>query len=134
MAFNINNYHIKHLVSLNPDFINETRIDLDIEGRYYDFKCEEVRTSVMEFVHYCRYSEIKSKIGPLEEKLNEFTHGKSFNQLNDYQRFDIKKSKFKVDIFDNTYELEITGVGPVALKISLFITFKAFLLIFQNLS
>lgn len=116
-------YKLKHIVSLNPDLISNLRINLDVDGQDYRFRTFDVRSEIIELGDFFDYNTIKQAYGPIERKLKDFTYGKSFSDFSDYEVFKIKKSTFKVDIHGKQYELEITGVGPIALKVSLFLSF-----------
>ena len=125
MAFNINEYPLKDIVSLNPDFIKEMELEANIEGTEYLFKLDYVMPTAAEFVYYARYTEINSLLGPIEKKLKDYTYGKQFNDFNDYELYELRNNtKFTAEIDGNSYKFEVSGAGPVALKVSLVILFK----------
>ena len=119
-------YKLKDIVSLDPDLISNLRTPLKVDGENYEFRTFDVHSSFIEIGDFFDYSQIKRAYGPIEEKLKDFTFGKSFNDFSDYEVYKIKKSTFKVDIEGDEYDLEITGVGPVALKVSLFLIYSKF--------
>ena len=124
MEFNINEYKLKHMVSINPNLIKNIDLDINIEGMKYTFNSNDVNNIYIEFVHYFQYNDIKLALGPVEKKLKEFTKGKSFDDFSKYELYEIRFSKFNVKINGKNYPLEIRGAGPVALKISLFMKFS----------
>lgn len=123
MSFELGEYKLKHIVSLEEGLLEGTRIEIPIEGKSYSFKIDQVRTEIIELVDYFKYGEVKLAGGPLEQKLKGFTYGKSHNELNEHEIYEIRFSKFKAEIENKEYEFEITGVGPTALKISLFLRY-----------
>lgn len=123
MSFELGEYKLKHIVSLEEGLLEGTRIEIPIERKSYSFKIDQVRTEIIELVDYFKYGEVKLAGGPLEQKLKGFTYGKSHNELNEHEIYEIRFSKFKAEIENKEYEFEITGVGPTALKISLFLRY-----------
>ena len=123
MSFEINDYKLKHIVSIEDDLLNDYRIEIPIEGETYTFKIDLVKTEIIELIAFIKYGEVKLAIGPLEKKLKDFTYGKSFSDLNDHEIYEIRFSKFKAKVDEKEYEFEITGVGPTALKVSLFLRY-----------
>ena len=123
MSFEIGEYKLKHIVSLEDGLLEGTHLEIPIEGKSYTFKIDQVRTEIIELVDYFKYGEVKLAGGPLEQTLKGFTYGKSHNELNEHEIYEIRFSKFKAEIEDKEYEFEITGVGPTALKISLFLRY-----------
>ena len=117
-------YKLKDIISLDPDLISNLRIPLNVDGSDYEFRTFDVRSSIIELGDFFDYLQIKRAYGSVEEKLKNFTYGKSFSDFSDFEVYNIKKSTFKVDIEGAEYELEITGVGPVALKVSLVLIFS----------
>ena len=123
MSFEIENYKLKHIVSLKDGLLDNYRFEIPIEGNNYSFKVDEVKTEIIELIDYFKYNEVKIAHGPLEKKLKDFTYGKSYNDLNEHEIYEIRFSKFKARIENKEYEFEITGVGPTALKVSLFLRY-----------
>lgn len=123
MSFDINDYKLKHIVSLKEGLIDNTSIGITIEGDKYIFKIDEVKSEIIELVDYFKYGEVRLAIGSMEKKLKNFTYGKSYSDLNDHELYDIRFSKFKAEIEGKQYEFEITGAGPTALKVSLFLRY-----------
>ena len=122
MSFDLNEYKLKHIISLKDGLIEYTRIPISIEGKNYTFKIDTVKTEIIELVDYFKY-EIKHDIGPIEKKLKDYTYGKSYNELNENELYNIRFSKFKAEVEGKPYEFEITGAGPAALKVSLFLRY-----------
>ena len=123
MSFEIINYKLKHIVSLKEGLINNYRLEIPIEGNNYTFKIDEVKTEILELIAFFNYNEIRLASGSLEKKLKDFTYGKSYNELNEHEIYEIRFSKFKAEIENKEYEFEITGAGPTALKVSLFLRY-----------
>lgn len=119
-------YKLKDLISLNPDLISNLRTTLKVDGSDYEFRTFDVHSSFIELGDFFDYTQIKRAYGPIEQKLKDFTYGKSFSDFSDNEVYKIKKSTFKVDIEGDEYDLEITGVGPIALKVSLFLIYSKF--------
>lgn len=124
MSFDINDYKLKHIVSLKDGLIENTRIEMRIEGSKYTFKIDNVKSEVIELVDYFKYGEVKLAIGSMEKKLKNFTYGKSYNDLNDHELYEIRYSKFKAEIESKEYDFEITGAGPTALRVSLYLKYN----------
>ena len=82
-----------------------------------------MKTEVVELIQYFKYNEVKLAMGSLEIKLKNFTYGKSYRDLNDHEIYKIRFSKFTAKVEEKNYEFEITGVGPTALKVSLFLRY-----------
>ena len=123
MSFELSEYKLKHIVSLEEGLLENTRLEIPIEGKSYTFKVDQVKTEIIELVDYFKYAEVNLAGGPLEQILKGFTYGKSHNELNEHEIYEIRFSKFKAEIEDKEYEFEITGVGPTALKVSLFLRY-----------
>lgn len=123
MSFEISDYKLKHIVSLKDGLLNNYNFEIPVEGKKYTFKIDDVKTEIIELIDYFKYGEVKLAIGPLEEKLKDYTHGKSYSDLNEHELYEIRFSKFKAEIENKQYEFEITGAGPTALKLSLFIRY-----------
>lgn len=119
MAFDITEYKLKHIVSLKPELLDRMIVLIPIEGVIYQFRADKVASEIIELVDYVQYDEVKMAAGPLEKELKNFTYGKSRGQLSDHEVYEIRFSKFKLDILTKEYEFEITGVGPRALRVSL---------------
>lgn len=124
MSFDITDYKLKHIVSLKEGYLNDTYVNLPIEGNEYKFKIDQARSEIIELVIYFKYDEVKSEIGPLEKILKGYTYGKNYRELNDHELYEIRFSKFNAKIDGKSYKFEITGAGPTALKVSLFLTYK----------
>ena len=56
--------------------------------------------------------------------MKNITYGKSYEDISKYERHEIFSSKFYLPIEGSKHEFEITGVGPIAVKVSLFLKFK----------
>lgn len=123
MSFDINEYKLKHVISLKEGLIDGYRVSIDIEGSEYNFKIDEVKTEIVELIQFFKYGEVKSAKGSLEKKLKDFTYGKSYNDFNEHEIYEIRFSKFSEKIDGKTYDFEITGVGPTALKVSLYLRY-----------
>lgn len=123
MSFDISEYKLKHIISLKDGLIDNYSLKIPIEGSEYKFKVDEVKTEIIELIHFFKYGEVKLAMGSLEKKLKDFTYGKTYSDLNDHEIYEIRFSKFKAEIEGKTYEFEITGVGPTALKVSLFLKY-----------
>ena len=123
MSFDINDYKLKHIVSLKDGLLENYRFEISIEGSNYTFKIDEVKTEIIELINFIKYSEVNLEKGSLEKKLKDFTYGKSFSELNEHEIYEIRFSKFKAEVENNEYEFEITGAGPTALKVSLFLRY-----------
>ena len=123
MSFEISDYKLKHIVSVEDGLLENTRLELPVEGKTYTFKIDQVKTEIIELVDYFKYAEVKLAGGPLEQILKGFTYGKSHGELNEHEIYEIRFSNFKAEIEGKQYEFEITGVGPTALKVSLFLRY-----------
>ena len=123
MSFDIKDYKLKHIISLKDGLLEYTSIPIKVEGVSYPFKIDNVQSEIMELITYFKYYEIKRADGPLEKILKGFTYGKSRSEMNDHEVYEIRFSKFNAKIENKSYEFEITGVGPSALKISLFLKY-----------
>lgn len=123
MSFDINEYKLKHIVSLEEELIDQKRVEIPIEGSSYTFKIDDVKTSIIELISFFKYGEIKLAMGPLEQKLKDFTYGKNYNDFNEHEIYEIKFSKFKAEIEGKDFEFDITGVGPTAIKVSLYLRY-----------
>lgn len=84
MSFDINDYKLKHIVSLKEGLLENTRIEIPIEGSRYSFKIDDVKSEVIELVAYFKYAEVKLAMGSMEKKLKNFTYGKSQRDLTDH--------------------------------------------------
>lgn len=106
---------------MNKNLLEDVSKTIDIDGESYKFNIDNIATEIIEFISYFKYDEINAARGPVEKRLKDFTYGKNFNELSEHEVYDIRFSKFKIPIEGDEHELEITGVGPTALKVSLFV-------------
>lgn len=123
LTFDINKYKLKHIISVKDGKLNYNSVLISIDGEIYSFRIEEVKSEIIELVSYFKYGEIKLASGPLEKTLKGYTFGKTRGELSDYEVYNIRFSKFKIEHDGKQYELEITGVGPKAVKVSLFLRY-----------
>lgn len=123
MSFDISEYKLKHIVSLEDGLIGYERLGVSIEDGRYTYKIDNVQSEIIELVDYYQYREIKLSNGPIEKILKGFTYGKSYRELNDHEIYEIRFSKFNAKIEGKTYEFQITGAGPTAIKVSLFLRY-----------
>ena len=124
MSFDITDYKLKHIVSIDSSLLDGEKLIMEIDDKLYIFKADRITSEFIEFVKYFKYGEIKNNFGPIEKELKNYTYGKSFNDLSEHELYKIRFSKFKVPIFGDAHELEITGAGPTALKVSLYMNFN----------
>lgn len=124
MSFDISEYKLKHIVSLEDGLIDYKRFEITIEDSRYLYKIDNVESELIELVDYYQYGEIKLAKGPIEKILKGFTYGKGYGELNDHEIYDIRYSIFYAKIEGKTYEFQITGVGPTAIKVSLFLRYN----------
>ena len=123
MKFDLSEYKLKHIVRVRTGLLERTPVLIPVGDEMYSFRIEEVKSELIEIIHYFDYMEVKMADGPFEAELNGFTHGKSRYELKDYEVYEIRFSKFKMEVDKKDYEFEITGVGPKALKISLYLKY-----------
>ena len=124
MSFDISDYKLKHIIKVKDDLLNRRRVLIPIGENIYEFRIEEIKSEFIEIIKYFEYLEVTLSYGPLEAELNGFTHGKTRNQLTDNEVYAIRFSKFKMEVGKKDYEFEISGVGPRALKVSLYIKYS----------
>lgn len=124
MTFDISQYKLKHIVSIRPYLIKDMLIAFDIKGTTYNFKVKESGSELVEFEQFFKHRDIRSLAGPIENEINNITHGKSKNQMSKKHQHYVYNSKFKLPIEGNDYEFEITGIGPAAVKLGLFLKFN----------
>ena len=124
MTFDISQYKLKHIVSIQPHLMESISILLNIDENLYNFKVDDVGKELVEFVAYFKHNDIKYATRPIEKEINKITHGKSKNQMSKQHQFYAYNSKFKLPIEGKDYEFEITGIGPSAVKLSLYLKFN----------
>ena len=103
--------------------LNRKPILIPIGESIYPFRIEEVKSQLIEIIDFFEYLDVKLAGGPLEAELKGFTYGKTRNELSDNEVFKIRFSKFIMEIDEKDYEFEISGVGPKALKVSLYLKY-----------
>ena len=123
MIFDISNFKLKHIVSIQPELIENKTFILNIDDDVYSFKVERAASKIIELFHFFKYHEINSSSGSIEKKLKGFTYGKSFNNLSQNEIYNIRSSNFYLSVEGDKHEFEITGVGPIAVKVSLFLKY-----------
>ena len=124
MSFDISDYKLKHIIKVKDDLLNRRRVLIPIGESTYTFRIEEIKSEFIEIIDFFEYLEVELAVGPLEAELNGFTNGKTRNQLTDNEVYAIRFSKFKMEVDKKDYEFEITGVGPRALKVSLYVKYS----------
>lgn len=124
MTFDISQYKIKHIVSIRPSLMEYMTIHLNIDENLYKFKVEEVGGQLIEFVDYFKHNDIRYATRPIENEINKITHGKSKNQMTRQHQFHAYNSTFKIPIEGKDFEFEITGIGPSAVKLSLYLKYE----------
>ncbi len=124
MTFDISQYRLKHIVSIRPGLMDYIPILFDIDGSSYKFKVEDVRSEYIEYVQYFKHTDIRYATRPIEKEINEITHGKSKNQMTKKHQYYAYNSTFKLPIEGEQYEFEITGIGPSAVKLSLYLRYN----------
>ncbi|WP_405286984.1 hypothetical protein [Methanobrevibacter sp.] len=124
MSFDISDYKLKHIIKVKDDLLNRRRVLIPIGENIYEFRIEEIKSEFIEIIKYFEYLEVTLSYGPLEAELNGFTNGKTRNQLTDNEVYAIRFSKFKMEVGKKDYEFEISGVGPRALKVSLYVKYR----------
>ena len=55
MSFDINDYKLKHIVSLKDGLLENYRFEISIEGSNYTFKIDEVKTEIIELINFIKY-------------------------------------------------------------------------------
>ncbi|MBE6496660.1 MAG: DUF4337 domain-containing protein [Methanobrevibacter thaueri] len=116
-------YKVKHIIAQNPNKLKGNRVIFSVEGTVYSFKIDEIRTTIMELTEYFPHEDIRNRIGPIEEELMGITYGKSKSQMEAWQ-YAKSFTDFKVNVDGNPFKFEVKGVGPSAVKLNLYITFK----------
>lgn len=123
MAFDINQYKLKHIVSLRSYLIEDMYLTFNVDGTDYDFKIVEAGKELIELAYFSKYDEIKRAFGPIEKEIKNITYGKTASQMKYYEKNRVYNSTFRLPIDGKQFEFEITGVGPVAIKLSLFLRY-----------
>lgn len=123
MSFDIADYKLKQIIQVKEGLLNRKTIFIPIGESIYSFRIEEVKSQLIEIIDFFEYLDVKLAGGPLEAELKGFTYGKTRNELSDNEVFKIRFSKFIMEIDEKDYEFEISGVGPRALKVSLYLKY-----------
>ena len=123
MSFDITDYKLKQIIQVKEGLLNRKPILIPIGESIYPFRIEEVKSQLIEIIDFFEYLDVKLAGGPLEAELKGFTYGKTRNELSDNEVFKIRFSKFIMEIDEKDYEFEISGVGPKALKVSLYLKY-----------
>lgn len=122
MSINLNEYPIRLVVSGNKSLIINKEITENIENYNYNFKIFNVLEGIMEVGVFIRYSSILDSPKPIEKSLAELIGYSTGDLEYIFEQYRYSKVNFTMD--DVEYSLKIIGVGPVALKLILDISFS----------
>lgn len=122
MSINLNEYPIRLVVSGNKSLIINKEITENIENYNYNFKIFNVLEGIMEVGVFIRYSSILDSPKPIEKSLAELIGYSTGDLEYIFEQYRFSKVNFTMD--DVEYSLKIIGVGPVALKLILDVSFS----------
>lgn len=122
MSINLNEYPIRLVVSGNKSLIINKEITENIENYNYNFKIFNVLEGIMEVGVFIRYSSILDSPKPIEKSLAELIGYSTGDLEYIFEQYRYSKVNFTMD--DVEYSLKIIGVGPVALKLILDVSFS----------
>ena len=121
MSINLNECPVKVIVSSDKSLILKKDFAVDIENYSYNFKIFNILESIMEVGIFIRYSSIMDSPKPIEKALAELVNYSTGDLPYIFEDYRYSKVYFTIDGVE--YSLKIIGVGPMALKLIMDISF-----------